>query len=103
MGESMKISTISVLNSLINLVILGFGIEWTWCGISFFKTKDISRLPKLSGYLMLRIFQVVNEKRQSNIGLVRVLRSTKAMSVYLILGGSIVILGSLSAFLLMFA
>jgi hypothetical protein len=88
-----------MVNLFLYLIVLGIGIDFTWCGYWYLTTKEINRLPKLLGYLMFRIIQTGINKKQSSIKFVRTILSMKAMGIYLLLGGPLLILGSIFALL----
>ena len=82
-----------IINVILDLVMFGIGLDFVWCGYWYLKTKETTRLPKLLGFLCLKIFEVGNKKNRSKNELAKNMFSMKAAGMYLLVSGFQLMLG----------
>jgi hypothetical protein len=104
MEGSMNITiTPPMVDAFLNLLVFGVGLDFTWCGYWFLKTNEITHLPKLFGYLMFKFIEKSIDKDVSKNETVKIVFSMKAVSIYMLLGGPLLIVGSAFALLSQFS
>jgi hypothetical protein len=91
----MIIDITPTVNTFFNLIALGVGLDFAWCGYWFLKTNEITHLPRLLGCMILKLFERANKKSKSKNELVKTIFSMKAASIYLLLGGIQIIVSSM--------
>ena len=70
-----------------NLLLFLIGLDFMWCGYWYMKTHETKRLPRLLGYLTLKLFEIGNRKSKSTNQFARNMASMEAASKYLLIGG----------------
>jgi len=93
-------TTPSMVEAFLNLLLIGIGLDFTWCGYWFLKTSEITRLPRLFGYLMFKLFETAIKKDKSKNEIGMIVFSMKAASIYLLLAGPLLIVNRLFSFLI---
>jgi hypothetical protein len=77
-----------------NLIFLGIGLDFIWCGYWFLKTNEMTHLPKLLGYLVLKLFERANKMNKSKNKFAAEMFSMKAASIYMLLEGPYLVVSS---------
>ncbi len=95
MDNAMIIDITPIVNLFLNLLVFGIGLDFAWCGYWLLKTNEITRLPRLLGYLVFKLFEVANKKNKSKNEIAKSMFSMKAVSIYLLLGGLQLIVSSI--------
>jgi hypothetical protein len=72
-----------VFHSLTSLI----GLDFVWCGYWYNNNHDLRYLPRLLGYLVLKIFEVGNRKNRSTNQLANNMFNMEAAGKYLFFGG----------------
>lgn len=92
----------SMFEVFLNFLLISIGLDAAWCGYRFLKTDDITRIPRLFGYLVLKLFETGIKKDKSNNKIGMIVFNMKAAGVYLLLGGPLLIVDRLFALLIQF-
>lgn len=70
-----------------NLLLFLIGLDFVWCGYWYMKTHETKCLPRLLGYLGLKIFEIGNRKNKSTNQFANNMFSMEAAGKYLFFGG----------------
>jgi hypothetical protein len=94
MGDAMTIQPI-FFNFVFFIILLAFGIDFTLSG--YLAIKEIKHLerPKLLGLMIMAIYQRVYERAKKPNKLLLVIYSHEYMKIYTLIGGILIIIGSL--------
>ena len=95
----MIIDITPIVNIFFNLLGFGIGLDFVWCGYWFLKKNDITRLPKLLGYMMFKLLEVGNKKSKSKNDFVRNMFSMKTGAIGALLVGFEMMASSMFALL----
>lgn len=95
MGNAMIIDITPIVNLFLNLLVFGIGLDFAWYGYWLLKKSEITRLPRLLGYLVFKLFEVANRKSKSKNEIAKSMFSMKAVGIYLLLGGLQLIVSSI--------
>ena len=91
----MTIDITPIINVFINLLLFLIGIDFIWCGYWYLRTRKMNRLPRLLGYLSLKIFEAGNRKGKSTNQYANAMFSMDAAGKYLLVGGVALVLQSI--------
>ncbi len=83
----MTIDITPIITVLLNLLLALVGLDFVWCGYRYMKTHEIKRIPRLLGYLVLKIFETGNRKNKSTNQFAIRMFSMEAAGWYLLLSG----------------
>ena len=95
--------TPTMVDAFLSLLVFCVGLDFTWCGYWFLKMNEITHLPRLFGYLVFKIFEAGLNKNKSKNEIAKIMFSMKAASIYMLLGGPPLIVGSIFALLIQFS
>lgn len=87
-----------IVDIFLYLLTLGIGLDFTWCGYWLLKTNKMTHIPRLLGYLTLKIFEKASINNNET-KIVKIMFSMKTASIYMLLGGPLLIVGSVLALL----
>ena len=91
----MTIDITPIVNVFGDLLLFLIGVDYTWCGFWYMKTHETKHLPRLLGYLSLKIFKIGNRKGKSTNQFANSMFSMEAAGKYLFFGGICLIVMSL--------
>ena len=95
----MTIDITPIVNVFGDLLLFLIGVDLTWCGYWYMKTLKTKRLPRLLGYLTLKLFERANRIKkpadQSASRMYSSMFSMEAAGKYLFVGGIALIATSL--------
>ena len=83
----MIINITPIVNTCFTFIVFFIGLDFAWCGYVFMKTNDIKRVPKLLGYLVLKLFERGNRLSKSTNEIAKTMFSMKAAGIYSLLSG----------------
>ena len=83
----MIIDITPIISVILNFLVLCIGLDFVWCGYWYMKTNQMNYLPRLLGYLVLKLFEVGNRRNRSKDEFVNSMFSMKAACIYMLLGG----------------
>lgn len=83
----MIIDITPIIAVFLNLLVFLIGLDFVWCGYWYVKTHEIKRLPRLLGYLALKVFEIGNRKNKSTNQFANSMFSMDAAGKYLLVGG----------------
>ncbi len=83
----MIIDITPIIAVFFNLLVFLIGLDFVWCGFWYMKTRETKRLPRLLGYLTLKLFEIGNRKSKSSNQIARSMFSMEVAGKYLIVGG----------------
>jgi len=92
-----------MVDTFLNLLVFGIGLDFTWSGYWFLKTNEIGHNPRLFGYLVFKLFEAGINKNKSKNEIAKNMFSMKAASIYMLLGGPPLIVGSIFSLLSQFS
>jgi len=90
-----NVITPSMTNLFFHIILICIGLDFIWNGYWFLKKNTIPRFPKLLGYLVFKLVEMSKRKNVSKIGIVNALFGMKAASIYMVIGGSLIIIISI--------
>ena len=70
-----------------NLLLFLVGVDYVWCGYWYIKTRETKRLPRLLGYLTLKLFERANRKSKSTNQFANSMFSMETAGRYSFYGG----------------
>jgi hypothetical protein len=91
----MIIDITPIIAVVLNFLAFLIGLDFVWCGYWYMKTHEIKRLPRLLGYLGLKIFEIGNRKNKSTNQFANNMFSMEAAGKYLFFGGVYLVLRGL--------
>ena len=83
----MTINITPIVSVIFNLFAFGIGLDFAWCGYLYLKTNKTTHIPKLLGFLVLKLFEVGNRKSKSKNEFAKNMFSMRAAGMYLLVGG----------------
>ena len=83
----MTINITPIVTIVFNLFAIGVGLDFAWCGYLYLKTNKTTRIPKLLGFWVLKLFEVGNRKNKSKNEFAKNMFCMKAAGIYLLVGG----------------
>jgi hypothetical protein len=83
----MIIDLTPIITVFLNLLTYLIGLDFVWCGYWYMKTRETNRLPRLLGYLGLKVFVIGNRKNKSTNQFVNSMFSMEAAGKYCLISG----------------
>lgn len=93
----MTVDITPIVAVLFTLLLFLIGVDFAWCGYWFIKTHETKRLPRLLGYLTLKVFEMGNRKNKSSNQFANSMFSMDAAGKYLLIGGVGLVIESIAS------